>query len=220
METIRYLLSKLLSSIVILIILIFIFIAVKKFFPGFSLGGATSFFTDNFLPDPVNLQSLGNGSIADLSKNIYQGERSPHVSYVEYTGTDMRIIPPRGQSISNGTGGTQVPTPSTIGTYVRNVTLYKGGSLYTRISFTGEAKEAFFKQGVFPVYIVDGAGRLLAQEQAVATPIWTFPGWTRFSVTVQTTLPSQVPCAVIFHAAQGSTLGNTQESMPMICNWK
>ena len=40
METIRYLLSKLLSSIVILIILIFIFIAVKKFFPGFSLGGA------------------------------------------------------------------------------------------------------------------------------------------------------------------------------------
>ena len=218
MDTIRYLLSKVFLVILVLVVIMGLYVVFQKYIPGFHISLGNSFFTDNLLPDPVNVQLLGQGSTADLSGNIYQGARSSDVSYVEYTGTGMRIVP--ATHTTEPMGGQSAQPTQPVGIYVRNLSIYRGGSIYTRITFTGEAQNSFFKNNTFPIYITDMSGNVIAQEQATGLSGWAFPGWTRFTVTVQSVLPVRLPCQMVFRGQAGSSAATAraQEIFPITCN--
>lgn len=217
METLRYLISKTILLIVIIVCLWGTTIIVKKFFPAFSLFSPVHFFTDDWLPDPVNRSALNEPEVADLTPYLYKGERSSWVSYVQYTKNGMNIINPAPNvsattTLSNGF--------SPVDLYLRRLSIYTGGMIYTGLSFTGEARNTFFNKGTFPIYVTDINGRIVDTEIAYATSDWTVPGWTRFTVTIKGVLPVRTMCALVFRAASGSSAGysGTQVAVPEMCN--
>lgn len=222
METIQYLLSKLLKVIIILIICIFVFLVLKKFFPNllssfsFYKPGA-SFFTDNWLPDPVNFQEIAKPKIADLSGNVYEGGLTPGTSYVIYSEKGMEIVkvPPKSQVFNAQTSGF-----SDNSLYVRNLSIYNGDSIKTYKTIYGEARGTFFANQTFPVYITDTQNRVFAVETAIATGQWSVPGWSRFTVQVRSLLPSHQPCQLLFMPNPKSPDANTgaRALIPVFCN--
>ncbi len=221
MDLIQYFLSKLLWLMIILGVGLILFIGVKKFAPNFlsslSLTGNGSFFTDNWLPDPVNLQEATKPITADLSGNVYEGRMTPGTSYVIYTEKGMQIVnvPPKQQVFNAQTAGF-----SDNSIYVRNISVYSGKSIGTYETFTGEARSTFFTNGTFPVYVIDTQGRIFAKETAVATGQWSVPGWTRFSVQIRSLLPSHQPCQLLFVPDSSAPDANTngRATIQVICN--
>ena len=222
METIQYLLSKLLWVIVIVAILIVGFILMRKFAPElmskFSLGGGTgSFFTDYWLPEPVNLVEVTKPIKADLTGNVYEGSMSPGTSYVIYGENGMEIVkvPPKSPTFNAENSGF---ADSSI--YIRNLSIHKEESIRTGKVFYGEARSTFFSNGKFPVYIVDSTGRIFAKEEAVQTGQWSIPGWSRFSVQVKSFLPAHQSCQVLFAPDPSSPDGrtNARAVTPVVCN--
>lgn len=84
---------------------------------------------------------------------------------------------------------------------VRNLSIYEGGHVYTGLSFIGEAKSSMFREGRFPIVVVDKDGRVVGISTAVATTNWTIPGWTKFETKINYALPSNMPCTMIFEEA-------------------
>lgn len=84
---------------------------------------------------------------------------------------------------------------------VRNLSIYEGGHVYTGLSFIGEAKASMFKEGKFPIIIVDQNGKMIGVSAAVATTNWAVPGWVRFQTKIIYTLPNNVPCTMVFEEA-------------------
>ena len=155
METIQYFLKKLFIVAVVFGILLAIFIALQKFAPNFMkkfsfVGGSGSFFTDNWLPDPVNLQKLSEPSIANLDNQIYEGGLTPGMSYVIY-GKDGKVeiitVPYKNKPVINGEAIPVIQNSPAI----RNLSLYKEGSIKLGMTFYGEAKSTFFSNGTFPI---------------------------------------------------------------------
>jgi hypothetical protein len=82
--------------------------------------------------------------------------------------------------------------------YVRNLSIYEGGHVYTGLSFVGEARASLFREGKFPIVIIDQSGRVVGMSYAVATTNWAIPGWVRFETKINYVLPNKVPCLMIF----------------------
>lgn len=217
METMRYLMSKILLVVIILILVWAGYLVIKKFFPKLTFITPTHFFTDDWLPDPVNFTALNTAKTANLSSVTNDPWMSPGTSYVEYTGTGMRIINGKAPltATSSITSGF-----SPVALYIRKLSIYTNGSLYTGLTFTGEARNTLFAQGVFPIYIVDSTGRIVAVEQAQALSAQTAPGWTKFVVQLRSVLPVRTPCHMIFRAAPTAQAGysGTQVVLPYMCN--
>jgi hypothetical protein len=217
METLRFLMSKILIAIFILLFLWGSYLILIKFFPNITWSSgskSSSFFTDGWLPTPVNIHLLNRARTADLSSLVIKNTVSPGTSYVEYTGTGMRIVngPPNTTTASTSSG---VFSPTAL--YIRSLSIYTNGSIYTGLSFVGEARSTLFANNTFPLYIVDAEGRVVATEQAIGLPDWSFPGWTRFVVKINNVLPVRTPCQMIFRAAPYSQ-ANVQVAIPVICN--
>jgi hypothetical protein len=84
---------------------------------------------------------------------------------------------------------------------IRNLSIYQGGHVYTGLSFVGEARSTMFRDGKFPVVVIDAAGRLVGISAAVAQTQWAVPGWVRFETKIMYALPNNVPCTMIFEEA-------------------
>lgn len=89
--------------------------------------------------------------------------------------------------------------------YIRNLSVYEGGHIYTGISFVGEAKSLMFRDGKFPIVIVDSKGKLVGVSAAIAQTNWAVPGWVRFETKITYTLPNNTPCTMIFEEALTQT---------------
>lgn len=85
--------------------------------------------------------------------------------------------------------------------YVRNLSIYEYGPVRKGMTFIGEARESFFKNGSFPLLMEDGQGRRGIIGTAYATTDWTIPGWVRFTATIGATLPDNVACNLFFQSA-------------------
>lgn len=88
---------------------------------------------------------------------------------------------------------------------VRNLSIYQGGHVYTGLSFVGEARSTMFRDGKFPIVVIDATGRLIGISTAVAQTQWAVPGWVRFETKITYTLPNNLPCTMIFEEALTST---------------
>lgn len=84
---------------------------------------------------------------------------------------------------------------------IRNLSIYQGGHVYTGLAFIGEARSMMFRDGKFPIVIVDGAGRLVGISTAIAQTQWTVPGWVRFETKIAYPLPRDALCTMIFEEA-------------------
>lgn len=111
--------------------------------------------------------------------------------------------------------------------YIRNLSIYERGHVYTGLSFMGEARETMFVNGRFPIVIVDQSGKPVASSYAEATTDWSPAGWSRFRVLITSVLPNNIPCAMLFQQAQqpyrGYSYGGTppqrvQIAFPIMCN--
>lgn len=82
--------------------------------------------------------------------------------------------------------------------YIRNLSIYEGGHVYTGLSFVGEARNEMFLRGVFPIVITDRNGQVLGVSRASSTGAWSVAGWSRFEAKILNTLPNNVPCLMFF----------------------
>lgn len=129
-------------------------------------------------------------------------------SYTTYTYDGSGVLVPA--NISNGqTIASPIQSPSVTPSnqiterslYIRNLSIYEKGNLYTGLSFIGEARSAFFRDGKFPIIVADANGRVIGVSYAVATTKWTVPGWVRFESKITYPLPNNTPCMMIFEEA-------------------
>lgn len=143
--------------------------------------------------------------------NVTYGNQTNTNSYNTYTNTNQQQ--PTGTALQDN-GTTRI-------SYVRNLSMYEGGHVYTGFSFVGEAKSSMFRDGKFPIVIVDGAGKFIGVSAAVAQTNWTVPGWVRFETKVTYPLPNNVPCTMIFEEALTQverTRAPLRVSLPIRCN--
>lgn len=217
MDTLRYLISRLLLTIGVILAIALVFFLFTRLFPGLPQKfGIFSFFGEDILPPPRETGLFGMPKEADLSENLYKGPRSPYVSYAEYKDGEI-VISPATEAYPTFEANEAGFTKSDL--HVRNLSIYKQGNIYQGMTIIGEAKGTMYTNGSFPVYIGDAQGRIFAVEQAYATEQWSIPGWARFSVRINSVLPKGVGCFAIFRAAVNSTAANsnTQVVIPVNC---
>jgi hypothetical protein len=105
--------------------------------------------------------------------------------------------------------------------YIRNLSIYQGGYVYGGLTFGGEAKETFFRDGKFVVLIADSQGRPIAASTAYMTNAWSPLGWKRFQVKIEGTLPDKLQCMMIFQSGNAVSASDvTRVSMPVVCSFR
>lgn len=139
----------------------------------------------------------------------------------------------REETPSSGAGGTIVTSAPTAqmqtahsltsnrNLFVRNLSIYEGGRVYTGLTFIGEAKSSMFREGKFPIIIVDQAGRVVGISAAVATTNWAVPGWARFEAKINYQLPNNTLCTMVFEEALTQAEKSRQPlrvPLPIRCN--
>lgn len=184
METIRFLLSKIIKIVIALGIMIGILWFINLAFPGLNImhylrGDA---FSSDWLPAPRNLGTLNNVQQSQYGSEYVHTNPIPY-SYITYAST---------------TSGTPSHSRSY---YLRNLSVYDGAMISEGRTIYGEARDVMFKNGAFPIIIVDARGQYIASMQAVNTGTWATPGWGRFQATVPVRLPNAA-CSLVFLSAQ------------------
>lgn len=128
------------------------------------------------------------------------------------------------------TGNTTVPPPTNTAVsstdvarsqYIRNLSIYQGGHIYTGLTFVGEARTEFFRDGKFPIVVVDASGKVVGISAALAATTWSVPGWVRFSTKINYTLPNKVPCTMVFEenlTQSERTRAPVRIPFPIMCN--
>jgi len=233
MQSLKYLLTKIIIAIPFIIALGIIYIIFFKFVPSvfnfsFSFGFTTNT-VDNFLPDPKNIKPFVssvikdedvkiNGTIVGINKN-----RSPiGDTYVTtdkkgnliYFQLNKQSVEPQEVTFN------PIKKNYNDSDYVRSLSIFSGGHIYTGMKFTGQAKNTMFKDGLFQVMVIDKFGRIIDVENVLANNDWAFPGWSRFNVKINGVLPVATPCALIFKPAVGSpdSYKGIYVQVPEICN--
>lgn len=236
MESIRFLLRYIVSFVVLLFSVIIVLWLMRILFPTVTL---QSFFnvtkvstsTEGWLPAPGSFKGLlGKSVIQNEYTNVYKAgevfngyanvpQGSSQVDYIFYTSTGTQVLHSKQETMFTR-GQDPVSTKQLQKSlFIRNLSIYEGGHTYTGLSFTGEARETMFRDGKFPVLIVDQAGRVVSLSPAEATTNWSIPGWVRFQVKITNTLPVSVPCTMVFE--EGNRYQNREPiriAIPVICN--
>lgn len=216
MDTIQYLFSALIRLAVALIVVAVIWWLVSTLFPMlnaknlFSLGGGKTASGD-WLPAPrnglLNLVKVPTTDTAYETSEPFNGYESAYtdgggVNFVSYYTSDGRQVITSGNK--NQQKATTVTTQDSTVTYIRNLSLYQGGHLYTGLTFTGDARDVMFKNGRFPIIIVDSSQRVVGTLTAEATTNWAIPGWVKFQAKINGVLPNRVPCMLIFEQSMAT----------------
>jgi hypothetical protein len=229
MDTTRHLLQYFFKVAIFLFFLAIVFGLFMLFSPALNLKGALSNGTttpsQDILPSPRAYSGLlsarkNSGTqpkeyVHGAAFNGYNLENSQYtysapVSYVTYTasgtvttktGSDTTNEKTTSVKKATTTSPIQVAAETTPKVFIRNLSIYEGGRVYTGLSFVGEARSSMFREGRFPIVMVDASGRFIGLSAALATSDWTVPGWTRFETKINYVLPNNVPCAMIFEEA-------------------
>ena len=84
-----------------------------------------------------------------------------------------------------------LPTYAVVSTSTDIAVLTPGTNSYVAspLTVTGQARGSWFSEAVFPVYLTDSKGRIIAQAQARAKSDWMTAGLVPFSATI--TFPRQ-----------------------------
>ena len=252
MDTIKYLLKFLFRFAVVMFFVAIVWWGVVAFNPGFSLQtilyvltspNATSSMQSGWLPAPGSFKgllanihgqpSVGYGSVFNGFDN---GSGDSQYRYVDYQEESQATVNAYVQSSVSGNSGQNTEIGSqkqntniNIGNtfaqksmYLRSLSLYEGGHIYTGLSFTGEARNLMFVNGKFPIIIAEqSTGRVLAVATAEATSNWATPGWVRFQTKVSSLNSSTArSCLMIFEQArsQGSQIQPVRVAIPIQCN--
>ena len=171
------------------------------------------------------------GPAYDGSVNAYNGNQGgAPVDYIIYTSTGSQIIRGNRNSVFNNKQQViqaQATTSASNGyaqktLFIRNISIYENGHVYTGLSFVGEARETMFKDGKFPIIIVDQNGRAVSVSYAEATTNWAIPGWVKFKVTIKDVLPNKDRCTMVFESAVRSYSNQQSQpirvAIPILCN--
>jgi hypothetical protein len=137
------------------------------------------------------------------------GDSSYTYSYIEYGRSNgfngATVLPPNDPPSFIPPESVPTTSPNTLidhkALYIRNLSIFKGGHVYNGLSFIGEAKSSMFRDGKFPIVVVDTRGNIVGVSFAIAESRWAVPGWVRFHTTIDYLLPSNVPCTMIFEEA-------------------
>ncbi|MFA6608705.1 MAG: hypothetical protein WCT07_02240 [Candidatus Paceibacterota bacterium] len=234
MDSLRIILSFLFKLIIVLIFVTAIIWLFSIFLPKVSLRSILSSSTstpaakdtvDNgWLPAPGSFGSLFKfkpTKTPSETENVFSYNNTQfdsQVDYITYTSSGMQVVHPSKNS-NILSGNTLISNYSDKSKYLRNLSIYEGGHIYTGISFYGEAKSTMFKNDTFPIIIVDSFGKIVSVTNVEKMNVWATPGWTRFHVRINSILPNKVPCTMIFQSA------NTRPSeqpvrvaIPVLCN--
>lgn len=218
MDSIQYLLRFLFKYAILFFFLAFMWWALATFAPSYSLRALFSFGGSNtedggWLPSPRNMKGLfSQTSAPDGQSNVYvPGEAyngyqnafrgnqgGSQVDFVTYTASGTQIIHGGVASSQAQPEGAAVSGYSKKELFIRNLSMYEKGHVYTGLTFVGEAKNVMFHDGKFPIIIADPVGRVVSTSYAEATTNWSVPGWVRFQVRIVGVLPVNIPCTMVF----------------------
>ena len=82
--------------------------------------------------------------------------------------------------------------------YLRNLSIYEGGNIAYNTTIVGEARDIMFKNGAFPIFVLDSRGKIVSSTQAVNTGTWAATGWVRFQARIPSRLPAGTNCMLLF----------------------
>ncbi len=212
MDTIRFLLGKIIQLTLILFIMTGILWLVGTFYPEFSpsnIFNGKAFSTD-WLPAPKNYKGLLG---TPKSGGTYGTEYIAAPAYNGYSNGSQGSYD-GSQNVNNQvfTGNTTAYAEKSL--YIRNLSVYEGGRISYGTTFVGEARDMMFKGGTFTILIIDRNGKIWGTMQAVNTGIWATPGWARFQATVPNSLPPNTDCALVFFSANQ----NIKVGLAVHCN--
>lgn len=233
MDTVEYLLKFFFKLAIALTVAAFVWWLVTILYPSLSIKNL--FFSNSdqgWLPAPGSVGSLlgqrdppsakGNVYVPGPAYNGYANSYNNNnggakVDFISYTpeGIEITRYGQNTQTISSSNPSGYEPRSL----YIRNLSIYQGGSIYTGISFLGEARADMFNNGRFPIIIVDNNGRVATVATAVATNEWSVPGWVRFRVKIDGVMPIKTPCTMVFQSGNASlTVQPVRVAMPITCN--
>jgi hypothetical protein len=223
MDTIKYLIGFFFKLAFAALFVALIWWLVSLLFPALSFSQLKAVFSGeekrDILPSPRAYSGLFKvTNIPTATSNLYvhgqafQGySQSPTGEFLTYG--------------SKSTGAAQPTTAPTRSMYIRNLSIYENGHVYTGLSFVGEARNEMFSNGGFRIVIIDQRGGLIGTSRAIKQENWSVPGWSRFSVKVQHVLPpGGVPCSMIFEQDieqfkySGTTAQPVRVGIPIKCN--
>lgn len=220
MPSIQYLLNYLIRLTVFLVIFLIFWWILAVFFPAvsfrnlFSVTGTST--TESLLPSPMGFKGIfGKSQTPGATDNVYKpgeafngygnafnnNQGGAQVDFITYTSTGTQVIhngiP---YDASNQSSGSSQTTNGYAKKelYIRNLSMYEKGHVYTGLAFIGEARNTMFVDGKFPILVADPAGRVVSLSYAVATTDWTVAGWTKFQVRIEGSMPSNIPCTMVF----------------------
>lgn len=207
MDTIRYLLGAVIKLALGLLLLALVLWLVGVLYPEFKVSKIFSgdVFKRDWLPAPKNYGGLlgnknnsgenGTVYIPGPAYNGYQNTTTnggANVDWVYYTATGTQVVRARGN-----TETTNVERSI----YLRNLSIYQGATISYGLTIVGEARDTMFKNGLFPIVVLDTQGRVIAAMDAINTGAWSTPGWVRFQATVPVRLPQNTQCSLVFNSA-------------------
>ncbi len=235
METIQTLLKFLFKMAIALFIMWVLLWLVGMFFPTFKFKNILSLSqSGDWLPAPGSWGLLGTKARAptandnvyrsgpaynayDNAYNYYNANQTDFITY-STNGTQIRTTVNTSNIYDQGFNGITSQYTST-SLYLRNLSIYQGGHVYTGLTFTGEARDTMFNSGKFPIIIADQTGNVVGIAIAEATTNWATPGWVRFTVKINSVLPNKVPCTMVFQSATNYTGAQPIRIMvPILCN--
>lgn len=202
MDSIRYLLGKVIKLALGLFLLALVLWLVGMFIPSLSLETITrKTFSGDWLPAPKNyVRTTATGTTT--YGTVYQHGEAFN-GYGDEVIRENRTLESTTEAQLRGQGRSA---------YLRNLSVYEGGTISYGTTFVGEARDTMFKNGLFTILVVDKDNRILGTSQAINTGTWATSGWSRFQATVSHRLPAGA-CTLIFMS------GTTQQQirLPVTC---
>jgi hypothetical protein len=230
MQTIEYLLSVIIKIAFGLLLVVCVFWLIGLLYPQFKPSSIFSrkVFSLDWLPAPKNYGSLlGTKTNDGTNGKVYvpgpafdgYANTSSYGGYTNGADVDWIYYTASGTQVVHGSAGNQVFTGDTTAyaeksLYIRNLSIYEGGNVAYGTTFVGEARDTMFRNGTFPITVIDRQGRVITSFYAVNTGMWATAGWARFQATISTILPRGTDCALVFHSANQ----NLKVGMAVRCN--
>lgn len=210
MEVIRYLISKVILLIPIILLLFVMYWIGSKlavFLPEGALSSLNPLKGD-LLPPPRNNMPTTN----PLTSGYMLDYTIPEDTHNYTTNTPAKNTPQTGAQNSVVFNANQAGFSQTE-LFIRNISVYRGQSIAPGFTFTGEARETMFSQGRFMLYLANKDGHIVGTGEAVAVDQWSIPGWHRFNGRI-ISMNGQGECFLIFRSSSPT---QPQVTIPVVC---
>lgn len=220
MDVIKYLLGAIVKLAFILALTAFVLWLVGLVYPNFKITNIIrgDVFSRDWLPAPKNYGALlnKNNTTGGMNGKVYQSgpayngyangaNTNDQIDWVYYSESGTQVVSGKGTTKTT-TSQTQTFKSTQAGfvdraSFLRNMSVFEGGNISYGLTIVGEARDTMFRNGIFPIAIIDSKGNLIASMDAINTGAWSTAGWARFQATVPVRLPAGAACALIFNSA-------------------